>query len=195
MLKFFLILWNYLPKNWENLPPVSLIPMVHLDLQISPRIFEKTRNKPNAIFKGLRGRWFHEKKPEAKNLVTLSTVPVKRIEQYFVLCAFKVWLIYVDSVLDCSLHQGNYLHSHTEVLLLFQVSSADAQTKTYNDIWEFFRFALVSAICTGGFSFGTPRNKGSKTTNPFLCSSANLQLQPERRGDGQYGRVQVAISR
>jgi hypothetical protein len=24
-----------------NLPPVSLIPVVHLDLQISPRIFEK----------------------------------------------------------------------------------------------------------------------------------------------------------
>jgi hypothetical protein len=25
----------------DKLPPVSLIPMVHLDLQISPRIFEK----------------------------------------------------------------------------------------------------------------------------------------------------------
>jgi hypothetical protein len=26
------------------LPPVSLIPVVHLDSQISPRIFEKIRN-------------------------------------------------------------------------------------------------------------------------------------------------------
>jgi hypothetical protein len=41
-----------------NLPPV-----VHLDLRISPRIFEKIRNDPNVVIKGLR---------EAKNLVTLS---------------------------------------------------------------------------------------------------------------------------
>jgi hypothetical protein len=32
-----------------NLPPVSLTPVVHLDLQISPRIFEKNRNGPNGI--------------------------------------------------------------------------------------------------------------------------------------------------
>jgi hypothetical protein len=50
---------------WQNLPPVSLIPVansppvsltpvVHpLDLRISPRIFEKIRNDPNAIFRGL----------------------------------------------------------------------------------------------------------------------------------------------
>ncbi len=36
-----------------NLPLVSLIPVVHLDLQISPRIFEKIRNDPNVIFRGL----------------------------------------------------------------------------------------------------------------------------------------------
>jgi hypothetical protein len=53
-----------------NLPPVSLTPVVHLDLGISPRIFEKIRNDPNVIFRG-RGL-IHEKKPEAKNLVTLS---------------------------------------------------------------------------------------------------------------------------
>ncbi len=35
-----------------NLPPVSLIPVVHLDLQISPRIFEKIRNAPNGILWG-----------------------------------------------------------------------------------------------------------------------------------------------
>ncbi len=31
------------------LPPVSLMPVVHLDLRISPRIFEKIRNGPNGI--------------------------------------------------------------------------------------------------------------------------------------------------
>jgi hypothetical protein len=32
-----------------NLPPVSLTPVVHFDLRISPRIFEKIRNIPNGI--------------------------------------------------------------------------------------------------------------------------------------------------
>jgi hypothetical protein len=32
-----------------NLPPVSLIPVVHLDWRISPRIFEKIRNGLNGI--------------------------------------------------------------------------------------------------------------------------------------------------
>ena len=32
-----------------NLPPVSLIPVVHLGLRISPRIFEKIQNSPNVI--------------------------------------------------------------------------------------------------------------------------------------------------
>ena len=36
-----------------NLPPVSLTPMVHLDLRISPRIFEKIRNDPTVIIRGL----------------------------------------------------------------------------------------------------------------------------------------------
>ncbi len=36
-----------------NLPPVSLTPVVHLDLRVSPRIFEKIRNDPNVIIRGL----------------------------------------------------------------------------------------------------------------------------------------------
>jgi hypothetical protein len=32
-----------------NLPPVSLIPVVNLDLRISPQIFEKIRIGPNGI--------------------------------------------------------------------------------------------------------------------------------------------------
>jgi hypothetical protein len=36
-----------------NLPPVSLTPVVHLDLRIYQRIFEKIRNDPNVIIRGL----------------------------------------------------------------------------------------------------------------------------------------------
>ncbi len=36
-----------------NLPQVSLTPVVHLDLQISLRIFEKIRYDPNVIIRGL----------------------------------------------------------------------------------------------------------------------------------------------
>jgi hypothetical protein len=49
-----------------NLPLVSLIPVVHLGLRISPRIFEKIQNA------GTGGKLIHAKKQEAKNLVTLS---------------------------------------------------------------------------------------------------------------------------
>jgi hypothetical protein len=45
--------------------------VVYLDLQISPRVFEKIWNVPNAIIRGL-GEDDSRKKPEAKNLVTLS---------------------------------------------------------------------------------------------------------------------------
>ncbi len=54
-----------------NLPPVSLIPVVHLDSRISPRIFKKIRNGLNGILWGW-GETDSWKKPEAKNLVTLS---------------------------------------------------------------------------------------------------------------------------
>jgi hypothetical protein len=33
--------------------PGVLTPVVHLDLRLSPRIFEKNRNDPNIIFRGL----------------------------------------------------------------------------------------------------------------------------------------------
>jgi hypothetical protein len=58
-------------KSVANLPPVSLILVVHFDLRLSPRIFEKIRNGPNAILWGW-GETDSSKKPEAKNLVTLS---------------------------------------------------------------------------------------------------------------------------
>ncbi len=54
-----------------NLPQLSWIPVVHLDLRISPRIFEKIRNGPNGVLWGW-GENQKTGKPEAKNLVTLS---------------------------------------------------------------------------------------------------------------------------
>jgi hypothetical protein len=35
-----------------NLPLVSLMPVVHLELQIYPQIFKKSQNDPNIIFMG-----------------------------------------------------------------------------------------------------------------------------------------------
>ncbi len=49
-----------------NLPPVSLIPVVHLDLRISPRIFEKICNDPNVIIRGLGEGMIHEKNQKQK---------------------------------------------------------------------------------------------------------------------------------
>jgi hypothetical protein len=46
-------------------PPVLFTPVVHLDLQISPRIFEKIWNGLNGILLGWGGKLIHEKKPEA----------------------------------------------------------------------------------------------------------------------------------
>ncbi len=54
-----------------NLPPVLLTPVVHLDLRTSPRIFEKIWNDSYVIIRGL-GEGDSWKKPEVKNLVTLS---------------------------------------------------------------------------------------------------------------------------
>ncbi len=53
-----------------KLPPVSLIPVVHLYLQIFPRSkkFETVRMG----YSGAGGKLIHEKKTEATNLVTLS---------------------------------------------------------------------------------------------------------------------------
>ncbi len=53
-----------LAKLVARLPPVSLIPVVHLDLRISPRIFEKILNGPTRILWGW-GETDSWKKPEA----------------------------------------------------------------------------------------------------------------------------------
>jgi hypothetical protein len=50
-----------------NLPQVLLIPVVHLDLRISPRIFEKICNGPTGILWGW-GKLIHEQNQKQKIL-------------------------------------------------------------------------------------------------------------------------------
>jgi hypothetical protein len=58
-------------EDFLHLPLVSLTPVANLELRISPRIFEKIRNGPYSVIRGL-GETDSWKKAEAKNLVTLS---------------------------------------------------------------------------------------------------------------------------
>jgi hypothetical protein len=58
-------------EEFSHLPPVSMTPVANLELRISPRIFEKIRNGPNGILRGL-GETDSRKKPEVENLVKLS---------------------------------------------------------------------------------------------------------------------------
>ncbi len=61
----------FLIEDFSHLPPVSTTPVVNLELRISPWIFEKIRNGFNGILWGW-GETDSWKKPEAKNLMTLS---------------------------------------------------------------------------------------------------------------------------
>ncbi len=62
---------TFMIEDFLHLPPVSLTLVANLELRISPWIFEKIRNDPNGILRGLAETdpW---KKPEVENLVTLS---------------------------------------------------------------------------------------------------------------------------
>jgi hypothetical protein len=65
IIKIFLI------EDFFHLPPVSTTTVVHFELQISKRIFEKIRNGPKGILRGY-GETNSWKKPEVENLVALS---------------------------------------------------------------------------------------------------------------------------
>jgi hypothetical protein len=62
---------TFMIEDFFHLPLVSMTPVVHLELRISPRIWEKFETAP-VILSRAWGKRIHEKKPEAKNLVTLS---------------------------------------------------------------------------------------------------------------------------
>jgi hypothetical protein len=62
---------TFLIEDFFHWPPVSKTPVVHLELRISQQIFEKNRNGPTGILRGL-GETDSQKKPEVENLVALS---------------------------------------------------------------------------------------------------------------------------
>ncbi len=47
------IIKTFLIEEFFHLPPVSTTSVVHLELGISPRIFEKIRNGPSSILRGM----------------------------------------------------------------------------------------------------------------------------------------------
>ncbi len=58
-----------------NLPPVSLIPVVHLDLRISPRLFKKFKTVLMG-YSGAGEKLIHEK---TRSIKSCDTVPLNRI--------------------------------------------------------------------------------------------------------------------
>jgi hypothetical protein len=67
------IIKTFLIEDFLHLPPVLTTPVsktlvVHLELRISPQIFEKIQNGPTGV--GAWGKLIH-KKPEVENLVAL----------------------------------------------------------------------------------------------------------------------------
>ncbi len=85
--------------RWQiNLSLVSLIPVVHLDLRISPRIFEKIWNGLNGILWGWGGNWFMEKTRSKKSRDTVPLTKHQRKHEAFIsgkkLCADFLFLIH-----------------------------------------------------------------------------------------------------
>ncbi len=52
-------------EDFFHLPPVWTTPVVHLELWISPQIFEKVRNDPNGLLRGL-GKLIREENQKSK---------------------------------------------------------------------------------------------------------------------------------
>jgi hypothetical protein len=62
---------TFLIEDFFHLPSVSMTPMVHFELRIPPRIFEKIGNGPKGIIRGF-GETDPCRKPEVENLVASS---------------------------------------------------------------------------------------------------------------------------
>ncbi len=70
-------------EDFCHLPPVSATPVVHLELRISPRIFEKIRNGPIGILRGLG-----ETDSWKKSRKSLGTVPLNACRSLFLISPF-----------------------------------------------------------------------------------------------------------
>ncbi len=67
------IIKTFMIEDFFHLPSVSTTPVVHLELPMSPWTFEKIRNGPNGILRGL-GKLIH-KKTRSRN--SCDTVPLR----------------------------------------------------------------------------------------------------------------------
>ncbi len=72
-------------EDFLHLPPVSLTPVANLKLLISPRLFEKIRNDPNGILRGL-GETDSRKKTRSRK--SRDTVPLTNFFLLFLLLLF-----------------------------------------------------------------------------------------------------------
>jgi hypothetical protein len=64
------IIKTFMIKDFFHLPPVSMTPVLHLDLRISPK-FSKKFETALTVYSGAWGKLIQEN-PEVENLVTLS---------------------------------------------------------------------------------------------------------------------------
>jgi hypothetical protein len=71
-------------EDFCYLPPVSATPVVHLELRISPRIFEKIRNGSVGILRVL-GEMIHEKNRSRKSRGTVLCLGLWRSRVFFYL--------------------------------------------------------------------------------------------------------------
>jgi hypothetical protein len=57
---------TFLVEHFSHLPPVSMTPVVYLELRISLRIFKKFETAL-MVYSEASGKLIHDKKPEVKN--------------------------------------------------------------------------------------------------------------------------------
>ncbi len=74
-----------IPRPVAKLPPVTLIPVVHLDLRISPRIFEKIRNDPTVIFRSL---WEDDSWKKTWSKKSSDTFPLRTTSPFILLLGY-----------------------------------------------------------------------------------------------------------
>ncbi len=81
---------------WQNFPPVSLISVLHLDLRISPQIFEKKFETVLLGYSGAGGKLIHEKTRCKKSR---DTVPLSKDEKKtFALYVALPFLLFISIV-------------------------------------------------------------------------------------------------
>ncbi len=110
-----------------NLPPVSLVPVVHLDLRISPRILEKTRYDPNEIVWGW-GEIDSRKKTRSKK--SRDSIPFNcYFGTSFGISQSKIYLLYLGKTNIRSKPMRIWLRNTAFLCKFANLQFADSDTK------------------------------------------------------------------